>query len=54
MPAISVDTFFACSLMVLLVLSAMASTSKLLYPHINNTVTIASLKGVGKSQNIYF
>lgn len=38
MPAISVDTFFACSLMVLLVLSAMASTSKLLYPHINNEV----------------
>jgi len=38
MPAISVDTFFACSLMVLLVLSAMATTSKLLYPHINNTV----------------
>jgi len=36
MPAISVDTFFACSLMVLLVLSAMASASKLLYPHINN------------------
>ena len=38
MPAISIDTFFACSLMVLLVLSAMASTSKLLYPHINNEV----------------
>lgn len=37
MPAISVDTFFACSLMVLLVLSAMAGFSKLLYPHINNT-----------------
>jgi hypothetical protein len=36
MPAISIDTFFACSLMVILVLSAMASTSKLLYPHINN------------------
>jgi hypothetical protein len=36
MPAISVDTFFACSLMVLLVLSAMAGASKLLYPHINN------------------
>jgi hypothetical protein len=35
MPAISIDTFFACSLMVLLVLSAMASASKLLYPHIN-------------------
>lgn len=38
MPTISIDTFFACSLMVLLVLSAMAATSKLLYPHINNTV----------------
>jgi hypothetical protein len=38
MPTISVDTFFACSLMVLLVLSAMATTSKLLYPHINNVV----------------
>jgi hypothetical protein len=38
MPTISVDTFFACSLMVLLVLSAMATTSKLLYPHINNAV----------------
>jgi hypothetical protein len=37
-PAISVDTFFACSLMVLLVLSAMATTSKLLYPYINNTI----------------
>ena len=39
MPTISIDTFFACSLMVLLVLSAMASTSKLLYPHINATDT---------------
>jgi len=38
MPAISVDTFFACSLMVLLVLSAMAGASKLLYSHINNPV----------------
>lgn len=38
MPAISVDTFFACSLMVILVLSAMAATSKLLYPYINNTI----------------
>jgi hypothetical protein len=36
MPAISVDTFFACSLMVILVLSAMAGASKLLYPHLNN------------------
>lgn len=38
MPAISVDTFFACSLMVLLVLSAMAAASKLLYPYLNNAV----------------
>ncbi len=38
MPAISVDTFFACALMVILVLSAMATTSKLLYPHINSTI----------------
>lgn len=42
MPAISVDTFFACALMVLLVLSAMATTSKILYPYINNEIdTIA-------------
>ena len=38
MPTVSVDTFFACSLMVLLVVSAMAGASKLLYPHINNAV----------------
>jgi hypothetical protein len=38
MPAISVDTFFACSLMVLLVLSAMAGASKLLYPYLSNTI----------------
>ncbi|MEM3725830.1 MAG: hypothetical protein QXK98_03095 [Candidatus Bathyarchaeia archaeon] len=37
MPATSVDTFFACSLMVLLVLSAMAGASKILYPQINNS-----------------
>ncbi|MGB9960215.1 MAG: hypothetical protein ACPLKQ_06825 [Candidatus Bathyarchaeales archaeon] len=35
MPAISIDTFFACSLMVLLVLSAMAATTKIIYPSIN-------------------
>jgi len=34
MPATSIDTFFACALMVLLFLSAMAGASKLLYPHI--------------------
>ncbi|HVP26983.1 MAG TPA: hypothetical protein VMT26_04890 [Candidatus Bathyarchaeia archaeon] len=40
MPATSIDTFFACSLMVLLVLSAMASTSKLLYPYIDYATDI--------------
>ncbi len=36
MPATSIDTFFACSLMVLIVLSAMASTSKILQPYLKN------------------
>lgn len=40
MPAISVDTFFACSLMVLIVLSAMAISSKLLYPHIYHAIDL--------------
>ncbi len=40
MPAISIDTFFACSLMVLLTLSAMVASSKLLYPYINNAVDV--------------
>jgi len=50
MPAISIDTFFACSLMVLLVLSAMASASKLLYPHINamDTNTAERYESVSK------
>jgi hypothetical protein len=39
MPTISIDTFIACSLMTLLVLTAMANTSKLLYPYINNVDT---------------
>lgn len=38
MPAVSVDTFFACSLMVIAVLAAMAGASKLLYPYISNNV----------------
>ncbi|MEM3731815.1 MAG: hypothetical protein QW667_07755 [Candidatus Bathyarchaeia archaeon] len=36
MPAVSIETFFACSLMVLITLAAMASTSKILIPQINN------------------
>lgn len=35
MPASSVDTFFACSLMVILVVSAMAATVKVVQPHID-------------------
>lgn len=37
MPAISIDTFFACALMVLIVLSAMATSSNLLYPYLDGT-----------------
>jgi len=37
LPAISIDTFFACSLMVLLVLSAMAATASLLYQPIRSS-----------------
>ncbi|MEM3617689.1 MAG: hypothetical protein QXK47_01295 [Candidatus Bathyarchaeia archaeon] len=45
MPAISIDTFFACSLMVLLVLSAMAATASLLYqPIINSFGDVASVR----------
>ncbi len=42
MPAVSIDTFFACALMVLLVLSAMAGTSKILYPFTGNSMNAAS------------
>jgi hypothetical protein len=38
MPAVSIDTFFACALMVIAVLSAMAGTSTLLHPYINSAV----------------
>ncbi len=36
MPTVSVDTFFACSLMIIAVLSAMAATSKILNPYVQN------------------
>lgn len=38
MPAISIDAFFVCSLMVLLVLSAMTATAKLLQPLITSSL----------------
>ncbi|MBS7608664.1 MAG: hypothetical protein QXQ08_01935 [Candidatus Bathyarchaeia archaeon] len=40
MPAISIDTFFACSLMVLLVLSAMTVTAKILQPLISTSTNV--------------
>lgn len=48
MPAISIDTFFACSLMVLLVLSAMTATAKLLQPLINNSVEVEAAERLGE------
>lgn len=36
MPTISIDTFFACSLMIILVLAAMINISRIVYPQINN------------------
>lgn len=36
MPAVSIDTFFACSLMVMLALSAMAASTTFLRPYVNN------------------
>jgi hypothetical protein len=40
MPAASIDTFFACALMVLLTLSAMTSTTNLLSPSLNSTIDL--------------
>ena len=36
MPATSIDTFFACSIMIILALSAMAGTSMLMSPYLEN------------------
>jgi hypothetical protein len=40
MPASSVDTFFACSLMVILIASAMVSTAKLVQPYLNDLTNV--------------
>lgn len=40
MPAISIDTFFACLLMVLLVLTAMAATARILQPLIKASTNV--------------
>lgn len=48
MPAVSIDTFFACSLMVLLVLSAMTTTAKLLQPRIKSSLNIEGAERYGE------
>lgn len=48
MPAISIDTFFACSLMVLLVLSAMTATAKLLQPLITSPLETEAAERYGE------
>ncbi|MBX5320541.1 MAG: hypothetical protein QHH12_04175 [Candidatus Bathyarchaeota archaeon] len=48
MPAISIDTFFACSLTVLLVLSAMTATAKLLQPLIASPLETEAAKRYGE------
>ncbi|MEM1566325.1 MAG: hypothetical protein QW510_04470 [Candidatus Bathyarchaeia archaeon] len=48
MPAISIDTFFACSLMVLLVLSAMTATARILQPLINMPINVEVAQRLGE------
>ncbi len=48
MPAISIDTFFACSLMVLLVLTAMTATAKILQPLINMSANVKAAQRLGE------
>jgi hypothetical protein len=47
-PAISIDTFFACSLMVLLVLTAMTATAKILQPLINMSANVEAAQRLGE------
>ncbi|MEM2386378.1 MAG: hypothetical protein QXO67_05280 [Candidatus Bathyarchaeia archaeon] len=48
MPAISIDTFFACSLMVLLVLSAMTAAARILQPLINTPTNLEAAQRLGE------
>jgi len=45
MPTSSVDTFFACSLMVILIVSAMVGTAKIMQPYLDN---LSHINGVGR------
>ncbi len=49
MPASSVDTFFACSLMVILIVSAMVSTAKVVQPYLND---LSNMNGVELSRGL--
>lgn len=49
MPASSVDTFFACSLMVILIASAMVSTAKLVQPYLND---LTNINGVDRCRGL--
>lgn len=48
MPAVSIDTFFACALMVLLALSAMTATAKLLQPLITSPLEAEAAERYGQ------
>ncbi|UCG36684.1 MAG: hypothetical protein JSV64_08865 [Candidatus Bathyarchaeota archaeon] len=43
MPASSIDTFFACSLMVILIASAMVGTAKVVQPHLKDMSSLGGL-----------
>lgn len=49
MPASSVDTFFACSLMVILTVSAMVGTAKVVQPYIND---LSAMNGVERYRGL--
>lgn len=49
MPASSVDTFFACSLMVILIVSAMVSTAKVVQPYLND---LSNMNGVERYRGL--
>jgi hypothetical protein len=49
MPASSIDTFFACSLMVILIASAMVSTAKLVQPYLND---LTNVNGVDRCRSL--
>ena len=49
MPASSVDTFFACSLMVILIVSAMVGTAKVMQPYIND---LSNMNGMERCRGL--